>query len=72
MKKWIEVVQCNGCKKIYPGITPNVCGKCAARLAKRDELAAIVWGKDARVLVNAKRIVARKRLFGWEVKEGKQ
>lgn len=70
MSKWQSVVQCNKCKKIYPNGTPKICEKCGEEIAKPDLFSSMFLGEDRVSLVNAQKVVAKRKFFKWVVKEG--
>lgn len=63
--KWTEVVRCKECGKIYkPSRTPDICKRCGARLYT---LPDIIFG--IKCLVRADKVIAKRTLRGWKVKE---
>lgn len=68
-----EVSQCIKCKKIYPKGIPYICKKCGARIGRNPTDTEISFNFNllGRVVLteNAKKVIARKRFFNWEVLE---
>lgn len=65
MSKWKEVVRCKNCGKIYPRAVPLICEKCGTEIAKRDSFWEIL-GIDGIMTDNAEKVIARRKLLGWE------
>ena len=70
MSKWQSVVQCNKCKKIYPNGVPIICERCGERISVDNLFASLISVKNRVSLVNAQKVVAKRKFFKWVVKEG--
>ena len=75
MGSYKEVTQCIKCKKIYSKGIPYICKKCGAKIGRKPTDIEISFNHYllGRVILteNAKKVIARKRLFKWEVLEEK-
>lgn len=69
MKGYREMRQCNNCCKIYEqGKIPHICKKCGVRLLEDKE--TILYGRVTIRTDNCNVVIAKKTLFGWELKKG--
>ena len=68
--KYTVVVQCTKCGKIYPDGIPYVCFKCGETIGQHNMIGEALLGKKGAItMVNARKVIAKKTLFGWKVKE---
>lgn len=69
---WRQVVRCKNCNKVYPHGAVLICKRCGVITAKESSIAKLLGGSNACMLTeNAEHVIARRTLFGWEIKEDK-
>lgn len=70
MGKWVEVARCEVCGKIYPNGVEEICRKCSAKIATRNNLACFLGIERCMTLTNnCKRYAVYHKLFGKYEKE---
>ena len=64
MAKWIEVLRCKKCLKVYRfGKVPIICGKCGVKLTRH------LFGNNYTIPETCEKVIARRRFLWFEVKE---
>lgn len=70
-----KVSRCKRCEKIYPHGLPLICRKCGAEIARKPTATELMFKPSLQFEVfltdNAEKVIARRRLFKWEVLEEK-
>lgn len=70
MRDYKEVARCRNCGKIYEHGIPYICSKCGVELGTPTPMILQMMGSKAVTLTeNCEKVIARKRMFRWEVIE---
>lgn len=73
MGEWKEVCRCRDCGRIYPNGIPYICKVCGARIGKATSILTQAFGGGEVTLTDkCEKAVARKKLFGWEVRPNEE
>lgn len=70
MGRWMKVIRCKKCGKIFKrGAVPEICPKCGTCLVTSGWLSRIILGPGKKTPDPDKceLIIARRRLFGWQI-----
>lgn len=69
MSNWKEVCRCKDCGRVYPESIPYICKVCGARIGKESSILTQALGGGPVTLTDkCEKVIARKKLFGWEVR----
>ena len=72
MGRWVEVFRCKECGKIFKDKIPSLCPKCGEHLCRSDGFMLLIWGGRLRDPNKCEKVVARRRIFGWQIRQPEQ
>lgn len=68
--EWKKVNRCRECGKIYEKGIPYICRKCGAEIGRPTSLIAQALGGGPVTLTEkCEKVIAKRGLFGWKVRE---
>lgn len=72
MGKYERVCRCKKCGKIYPNGIPYICSKCGTEIGTKTPTILKSMGLgygEVTLTDNCEKVIAKKTLLGWKIKE---